>query len=84
MEILNNEGRIIEPFSSERCDSFAGDELRHTVTWSGSPDVTALAGENVRLRFHQRNAALYAFQFAKPGTRQSPANMLAPGARGAP
>ena len=84
VELLDRAGRTIEPFSAERCDTFTGDQLRHTLTWNGSPDVTALAGETVALRFHQRNAALYAFQFVRPGTRQSPANLLAPGAKGTP
>ena len=84
VEILDRAGTTIEPFSAERCDTFTGDELRHTLTWNGSPDVTALAGETVALRLHQRNAALYAFQFVRPGTRQSPANLLAPGAKGTP
>ena len=82
VEILDHAGKIIEPFSAERCDTFTGDELRHTVTWNGSPDLAALAGETVTLRFHQHNAALYAFQFVRPDTRQSPANLHAPGAKG--
>ena len=84
VEILDRKGRTIEAFSAKRCDTFTGDALRHTVTWNGSPDVTALAGETVRLRFHQRNAALYAFQFVRRDARQSPANLLAPGAKGTP
>ena len=84
VEILDHAGRPLEPFSLARCDTFTGDKLRHTVTWNGSPDLSALAGETVSLRFHQRNAALYAFQFANEDTGQSMANLLAPGARGAP
>ena len=84
VEMLDDAGRPIEPYSAAHCDTFTGDELRHTVRWNGNPDLTALAGKTVRLRFHQRNAALYAFQFVRPGTRQSPANLLAPGARGTP
>ena len=48
VELLDRKGRTIEPFSAVRCDTLTGDELRHTVTWNGSPDVTALAGETVR------------------------------------
>ncbi len=84
VEILDLAGKPLEPFSLAHCDTFTGDKLRHTVTWNGSPDLTALAGEAVSLRFHQRNAALYAFQFVNENTRQSMANLLAPGARGAP
>lgn len=84
VEILDLAGRPIGPFTLAHCDTFTGDELRHTVTWNGSPDLAALAGETVSLRFHQRNAALYAFQFVNENAGQSPANLLAPGAKGAP
>ncbi len=83
-EILDRGGRTIEPFSVERCDTFTGDALRHTVTWNGSPDVSPLAGETLALRFHLRNAALYSFQFVKAGPLKSPARLLAPGTKGAP
>jgi len=33
------------------------------VFWTGDPNLGALAGSAVRLRFHLTNASLYAFQF---------------------
>lgn len=84
VSILDDAGRPIEGYSSDRCDTFTGDERRHVVTWGGNDRVDALAGRPIRLRFHLRNAALYAFQFIQDGARQSPANLLSPGARGHP
>ena len=84
VSILDDAGRPIEGYSSDRCDTFAGDERRHVVTWGSNERVDTLAGRPIRLRFHLRNAALYAFQFIKDGARQSPANLLSPGARGHP
>lgn len=84
VSILDDAGRPIEGYSSDRCDTFTGDERRHVVTWGGNERIDALAGRPIRLRFHLRNAALYAFQFIQDGARQSPANLLSPGARGSP
>ena len=84
VSILDDAGRPIEGYSSDRCDTFTGDERRHVVTWGSNERVNALAGRPIRLRFHLRNAALYAFQFIQDGARQSPANLLSPGARGHP
>jgi len=39
------------------------DSVRHTVTWNGNSDVSALAGRAVRLRIEMKNAKLFAFQF---------------------
>jgi hypothetical protein len=77
-------GQTIDGYSAAECDAFTGDDVRHTVTWAGNADLSRLAGRAVRLRFQLQNAALYAFQFVKEGTWQSPANLLAPGAKGAP
>jgi hypothetical protein len=44
-------------------DEVKVDSLRHTVTWSGNPDVSALQGRPVSLRFHLANAELYSFAF---------------------
>ena len=84
VSILDDAGRPIEGYSSDRCDTFTGDERRHVVTWGGNERIDALAARPIRLRFHLRNAALYAFQFIRDGARQSPANLLSPGARGSP
>jgi len=45
------------------CDLIKADSVRQVVTWRGNPDVSALAGQVVRLRFEMKNAKLYSFQF---------------------
>lgn len=42
-----------------------GDSLSQTVHWSKVPDVTALAGKPVRLRFELRDADLFSFRFTE-------------------
>lgn len=38
------------------------DNLSHTVTWNGDPDLSRLKGQPVYLRFQLKNADLYSFQ----------------------
>ena len=63
VEILAQDGGAIQGFGAVDCDAFSGDSLRHTVTWSKKPDLSALRGEPVRLRFHLNTAKLYSFVF---------------------
>ena len=37
--------------------------LNHTISWNGSTDISALAGQSIKLRFYFKNAKLYSFQF---------------------
>ena len=85
VEILDDAGRPIEPYSADRCDAFTGDELRHTVTWNGSPRTHRPRGEGPFVSaFTSATPPCIHSNSSGPGTRQSPANLLAPGARGAP
>ena len=65
VEMLDRNGKTIPGFAAGDCDPFTGDALRHVMTWSGAGDVSALAGQCVRLRFHLQSAALYSFAFQK-------------------
>jgi len=71
VSILDEAGKPIPGFGIKDCDFISGDYLDKQVTWKGKPDVSALAGKPVRLRFEMRGAKLYAFQFAdsKPAPR---------------
>ncbi len=40
-----------------------GDDIDRTVTWRGSSDVGALAGQPVRLRLVPRDAEVHSFRF---------------------
>ncbi|MEA3403664.1 MAG: hypothetical protein U9R79_20640, partial [Armatimonadota bacterium] len=58
-------GQPIEGFALEDCDEVFGDEIERAVTWrGGESDVSALAGQPVRLRFVLRDADLYSLRFA--------------------
>jgi hypothetical protein len=63
VEIQNAEGKPVEHFSLNDCPPIFGDTVGRVVTWKNSGDVSALAGQPVRLRFVLRDADLFAFQF---------------------
>ena len=63
VEVLDAAGRPVPGFTARECQGLAGgDELRYAPRWRDHADLTALKGQVVRLRFHLKNATLYAFQ----------------------
>jgi len=60
VEVLDEAGRIIEPFSAANCASVRGDATKLAVTWAGG-SLAMLAGQTVRFRFILRGARLYSF-----------------------
>ena len=64
VEILNADGAPVGGFSAAECDVFSGDAVRHTVTWQGNSDLSALRAEPIKLRFHLNKAKLYSFGFS--------------------
>jgi len=60
-EVLNEDGKAIEPFTRANCRPISSDETLTGVTWQGAKDLSAVAGKPVRFRFHLKNGSLYAF-----------------------
>ncbi|MEM2922095.1 MAG: hypothetical protein QXF26_07245, partial [Candidatus Bathyarchaeia archaeon] len=63
VEILNEKSQPIKGFRRNDCDKFTGNSIRHTVTWRGSSDISALQEKPIQLRFHMKKAKLYSFKF---------------------
>lgn len=63
VEIQDADGNPIEGFSLDQCSPIFGDSIKRKVTWSGSTDVSRLAGQPVRLRFVLKDADLYSWRF---------------------
>ena len=61
VEILDEAGRTIAPFSEAACVPVRGDNTAARVTWTGAPDLAALANRPVRFKFHVTSGSLYAF-----------------------
>ena len=63
IEIQNNEGQAIPGFALGDCHEVYGDDLERIVSWKNDPDLGALAGQTVRLRFEVKDADVYSFRF---------------------
>ena len=63
VELQDLTGKPLPGFGLSDCREVAGDDLEREVRWSGGAEVGALRGRPVRLRFHLKDADLYAFQF---------------------
>jgi len=61
VEVLDEAGRTIAPFTAAACVPVRGDSTCARVTWTSSKDLSAIANRAVRFRFQLSNGALYAF-----------------------
>ena len=61
LDILSNNGQVIEPFSRENCLAIRSDSTIQAVTWKVGNDVSSLAGRPVKFRFYSNNGQLYSF-----------------------
>ncbi|PAW80168.1 MAG: hypothetical protein B9S32_00910 [Verrucomicrobia bacterium Tous-C9LFEB] len=60
-EVLDAEGRVIEPYSAQNCVELKTDATITQMRWKGADDLARLAGHPVRFRFTLTHAKLYAF-----------------------
>ncbi|MEI6972703.1 MAG: hypothetical protein WCL44_14440 [bacterium] len=63
VEVQDEAGMPLDGFTHADAVSIDRNGTAQEVWWKGGPDVSALAGRPVRLRFVMRSAKLYAFQF---------------------
>jgi hypothetical protein len=61
VEILDEGGKVILPFTRANCTPVRTDQTLHAVQWKPARDLSALVGKPVKFRFHLRNGRLYAF-----------------------
>lgn len=59
-EVLDEHGNAMKGLSKADCVPGRVDKTKQAVTWKGG-DLSAAAGKPVRLRFHLKNAKLFAF-----------------------
>jgi hypothetical protein len=60
-EVLDENGKVIAPFSKGNCVPVAEDSTLAAVRWKGAADLAAIAGKGVKVRFSLRKGQLYAF-----------------------
>lgn len=80
-EVLDRAGQPIAPFTRDNCDPIRTDQTLAAVRWHGTADLSPLASQPVRFRFHVRNGALYAF-WVSPDARGASHGYVAAGGPG--
>lgn len=68
VEILDQEGNPIAPYTLEACQPLSADSTLMPITWKTTADLTALRGQPVRLRFVLTQGALYSFWVSRDAT----------------
>jgi hypothetical protein len=63
VEIQDASGKPLPGFTLVDCPEIFGDETERVVAWEDGSDVSALAGQPVRLRFVLKDADLYSIRF---------------------
>lgn len=63
VEIQNETGQPIEGFAADDCMEILGNEIARLVHWKNEPDVAALAGKPIRLRFVMKDCDLFSLCF---------------------
>ena len=61
VEVLDEAGKPIAPFTVANCTPVSADSTLQRIEWQGAGDLSSVAGEPVRFRFHLTEGALYAF-----------------------
>lgn len=64
IELQDATGKAISGYGLADCQPLQRDAIDATVTWAKGSDLSALAGQPIRLRIELRKADLYALQFA--------------------
>ena len=70
-EVLDRDGKAIEPFTLTNCKAVSCDKTLAAVTWQGAADLSAFSGKPVRFRFHLKRGSLYAFWASPDGSGAS-------------
>jgi hypothetical protein len=59
-EVLDKDGKGIEPFTRTDCEPVSCDKTLAPVIWKKA-DLSAVSGKPVRFRFHLKNGSMYSF-----------------------
>src|SRR5262245_17872863 len=61
VEILNQAGQVLPRFTAKNCAPVSANKALQSIRWNGVEDLSSLANQPVRFRFHLKNGKLYAF-----------------------
>jgi len=60
-ELLDRHNEVLPGFSREECTPFAGDSIRHVLTWKTKELPKSHINEDKKIRFFLKNADLYSY-----------------------
>ncbi|MBU6324543.1 MAG: hypothetical protein KJS92_03570 [Bacteroidetes bacterium] len=63
VELTDLQGKALPGFAASQCNLLIGNEINRKVSWNGNPDLKALNGKAVRIRFIMKDANLYSLKF---------------------
>jgi len=70
-EILDEDGKVIAPFTMDNSVLVRADVTRQGMTWKGADDLGSVAGKRVKIRFQLTDGELYAFWVSPEETGES-------------
>lgn len=71
VEVLDDQGRVIKPFTRENCVPVHADRTSQAVQWREVADLGAVRDRPIKLRFTLTNGRLYAFWVSPEATGAS-------------
>jgi hypothetical protein len=78
VEILELDGRVVEPFTLANCVPLSRDGTKHAVVWKDTGDLGKLSGKPLRFRFQLTAGELYSF-WVSPDSRGASHGYVAAG-----
>ncbi|MBQ4087756.1 MAG: hypothetical protein IJC78_05875, partial [Clostridia bacterium] len=65
VELQDENGTPIPGYTKADCDAITTDSVKHTVSWNGKTDVSALSGTPVTVCITAENSEIYSFAFGE-------------------
>ncbi len=61
VEVLDENGQVIAPYTKENCNPLKADATQQTVVWKGVNSLDTVRGQPIKFRFHLKQGSLYSF-----------------------
>jgi hypothetical protein len=61
VEVLDRFGKVVPGYSASKCRPLSANKVSQRVSWDGVEDLSSVAHQPMRFRFHLKNGKLYAF-----------------------
>ena len=78
-EVVDEDGKPIEPFTLANCNPISVDATLEQITWRDGSDLSSLKDRPVRFRFRLENGSLYAFWVSRDTSGRSDGYVAAGG-----